>query len=155
MTTESACIIISQYETATERCPACSPRQDLIDIIEKREQLKQALPKSPIGSALSYGINQWKYFDAYLSDGRVELSNILVENAIRPVALGRKNFLFAGSHDAAQWAAVVYSLAATAKLHGCDPFTYFKELLTELPGAMQSEVENFLLPNWQLAADKL
>lgn len=116
-----------------------------------QEQLKYVLPKSPIGSALSYGLKQRPHFNAYLNDSRVELSNILIENAIRPVALGRKNFMFAGSHDGAHWAAVVYSLAATAKWHGCDSFTYFKELLTNLPGAMQSEIETYLLPEWKPA----
>lgn len=114
-----------------------------------QEQLMEVLPKSPIGTALSYALNQWPHFKAYQNDARVELSNILIENAIRPVALGRKNFLFAGSHDAAQWAAVVYSLAATAKWHGCEPFVYFKELLTKLPGAMQSQIESYLLPEWK------
>jgi len=54
-----------------------------------------------------YALNQWPFFEQYLNDGRIEISNILIENAIRPVALGRKNFLFAGSHDAAKRAAII------------------------------------------------
>jgi transposase len=100
-----------------------------------QKALSEVLPKSPIGVALQYALNQWEYFNPYLNDGRVELSNILIENAIRPVALGRKNFLFAGSHNAARWPAVIYSLAAIAQNHGVAPFDYFKELLTELPKA--------------------
>lgn len=73
-----------------------------------QQQLLAVLPKSPIGIALQYALKQWDYFTPYLTDGRVELSNILIENAIRPVALGRKNFLFAGSHAAAKWPAVIY-----------------------------------------------
>jgi transposase len=68
-----------------------------------RKQLAEVLPKSPIGVALQYALNQGEFFVPYLTDGRIELSNILIENAIRPVALGRKNFLFAGSHKAARW----------------------------------------------------
>ena len=115
-----------------------------------KKALSEVLPKSPIGVALQYALNQWDYFDPYLNDGRVELSNILIENAIRPVALGRKNFLFAGSHDAARWPAVIYSLAAIAKNHGVSPFEYFKELLTELPKLKSSkDIDRFLLPQWK------
>lgn len=109
-------------------------------------QLTQVLPKSPIGVALQYALNQWEYFTPYLADGRIEISNILVENAIRPVALGRKNFLFAGSHKAAHWPAVIYSLAAIAHYHGVTPFDYFKELLTDLPKSNSKDIGKFLLP---------
>jgi transposase len=114
-----------------------------------QQQLLEVLPKSPIGVALQYALNQWEYFDPYLTDGRIELSNILIENAIRPVALGRKNFLFAGSHDAARWPAVIYSLAAIAQIHGVAPFEYFKELLTELPKSNTQDIRKFLLPEWK------
>lgn len=114
-----------------------------------QRELAAVLPKSPTGIALQYALNQWGYFDPYLADGRVELSNILIENAIRPVALGRKNFLFAGSHDAAAWPAVIYSLTAIAKNHGVNPFEYFKELLTNLPKATSKDIGNFLLPVWK------
>jgi transposase len=113
------------------------------------EQLQKVLPKSPIGIAITYALNQWSYFEPFLNDPRVDLSNILIENAIRPVALGRKNFMFAGSHDAAQRTAVTYSIIATAKLHGIDPFVYIKELLTKLPAATSNEIETFLLPQWK------
>lgn len=113
------------------------------------EQISSVLPKSPIGIALSYALNQWPFFEPYLNDGRIEISNILIENAIRPVALGRKNFLFAGSHDAAQRAAIIYSLVSIAKMHGYDPFVYIKDLLTELPKAKSSEISRFLLPDWK------
>jgi len=116
-----------------------------------QKALSEVLPKSPIGVALQYALNQWEYFNPYLNDGRVELSNILIENAIRPVALGRKNFLFAGSHNAARWPAVIYSLAAIAQNHGVAPFDYFKELLTELPKADSCKnIDRFLLPEWKL-----
>lgn len=111
------------------------------------QEIANVLPKSPIGIALSYAVNQWPFFNAYLTDGRVELSNILIENAIRPVALGRKNFLFAGSHDAATRAAIIYSLTATAKWHDIEPFDYFKELLTEQPKSKAKDIHTFLLTN--------
>jgi transposase len=114
-----------------------------------QKQLAEVLPKSPVGVALQYALNQWEYFTPYLTDGRIELSNILIENAIRPVALGRKNFLFAGSHKAARWPAVIYSLAAIAHYHGVTPFEYFKDLLTALPKATSNEIGKFLLPDWK------
>ena len=114
-----------------------------------QQQISEVLPKSPIGVALQYALNQWEYFTPYLTDGRIELSNILIENAIRPVTLGRKNFLFAGSHKAARWPAVIYSLAAIAKNHGINPFDYFKELLAELPKAKNVDLGNFLIPLWK------
>ena len=70
---------------------------------------------------MSYALGQWSGFDAFFDDGRVELSNNLVENAIRPVALGRKNYMFKGSEAAAQRGAVIYSIISTAKLHGKEP----------------------------------
>ena len=113
------------------------------------QQHTEVLPKSPIGTALQYALNQWECFTPYLTDGRVELSNILIENAIRPVTLGRKNFLFAGSHNAARWPAVIYSLAAVAKSHGINPFDYFKELLTELPKITMADIGRFVIPAWK------
>jgi hypothetical protein len=115
-------------------------------------QVNSVLPKSVLGNALSYALNQWAFFAPFINDPRVQLSNILVENAIRPVALGRKNFLFAGSHDAARWPAVIYSLVSTAKLHGHDPFVYIKELLTVLPQSTTTAIDTLLLPNWAPAS---
>jgi transposase len=112
------------------------------------EQAIQVLPKSPIGVAISYALNQWPFFEPFLNDPRVDLSNILIENAIRPVALGRKNFMFAGSHQAAQRTAIIYSIIATSKMHNCDPFVYIKELLTKLPATKQRDIEKYLFPQW-------
>ena len=111
-------------------------------------QALSALPKSPLGKAVAYSLNQWKGFEPFLNDGRIELSNNLVENAIRPVALGRKNYLFKGSHEAAQRGAMIYSLAATIQKHDCDPYLYLKDLLTRLPAAQSHDIDNFTPANW-------
>jgi transposase len=113
-----------------------------------KQQALTALPKSPLGKAVAYALNQWKGFDPFLNDGRIELSNNLVENAIRPVALGRKNYLFKGSHDSAQRGAMIYSLAATIHKYGCDPYLYLKHLLTRLPAAQSGDIHNFTAANW-------
>lgn len=115
------------------------------------KESKSALPQSPIGKAIAYALNQWSRFQPFMTDKRVELSNILIENAIRPVALGRKNYMFKGSHEAAQRGAIIYSIASIAKLHGYDPFTYVEDLLRRLPSSINRDIPSFLLPQWKPA----
>ncbi|RED91084.1 IS66 family transposase, partial [Marinoscillum furvescens] len=79
------------------------------------QQCPNVAPKSSIGKALTYALKLWPRIVRYTENGSWNIDNNLVENSIRPVALGRKNYLFAGSHDAAQWAAVLYSFLATCK----------------------------------------
>lgn len=79
------------------------------------QTVKETLPKSQIGLAMRYSIDRWSELSVYLFDGELEIDNNLVENAIRPVALGRKNYLFSGSHDAAQRAAMMYTFFAICK----------------------------------------
>jgi hypothetical protein len=108
------------------------------------EQARLDRPESPIRKACEYALGQWNGFDAYLSDGRVEISNIRVENMIRPVAIGRKNYMFKGSEAAAQRGAVIYSITATAQLHGKNPREYVKELLEKLPATQAHQIRSFL-----------
>jgi transposase len=92
----------------------------------------QALPKSPIGKAIAYCLERWDRLVIYSTDGRLNIDNNPVENAIRPVAIGRKNYLFAGSHEAAQRSAMLYSLLGTCKLHGLNPFEWLKDTLQKI-----------------------
>ncbi len=92
----------------------------------------QVLPKRAMGKAIGYMLGQWSKLKAYTRDGRLEIDNNLVENAVRPVALGRKNYLFAGSHESAKRAAIMYSLLAIAKRHNVEPFAYLKHILTRI-----------------------
>jgi len=110
-----------------------------------KENILKVLPKSPIGEAIAYSLTRWDKLIYYASDGEVEIDNNLVENAIRPVALGRKNYLFAGSHEAAQRAAMVYSLLATCKKNDIEPYQWLKDVLTKIPDTKSSEL-NTLLP---------
>jgi transposase len=96
------------------------------------EEVKQTLPKSQIGKAMNYCINRWDALCAYLYDGELQIDNNLVENAIRPVALGRKNYLFAGSHEAAQRAAMIYSFFAICKKHEVNPYQWLKYTLENI-----------------------
>lgn len=114
-----------------------------------KEQAFSMLPKSPLGKAVTYALNQWKGFEPFQNDGRIELSNNRVENQIRPVALGRKNYLFKGSHDAAQRGAIIYSLCATAQKNDIDPYIYFTDLLERLPAAKASDIADFVPALWK------
>ena len=92
----------------------------------------EVLPKSTIGKALAYSMQRWPESMVYATDGRLNIDNNPVENGIRPVAVCRKNYLFAGSHKAAQRAAMLYSLLGTCKLHGLNPSSWFKQVLEKI-----------------------
>jgi transposase len=98
-----------------------------------KENITQVLPKSSIGEAIAYSLARWEKLSIYTADGKLEIDNNLVENVIRPVALGRKNYLFAGSHDAAQRAAMLYSFTGTCKLRGVEPLAWLTKTLSLMP----------------------
>jgi transposase len=98
-----------------------------------KEEIYKVAPKSAIGKAFAYSLRLWYRLKRYVEDGRFHIDNNPVENSIRPVALGRKNYLFAGSHEAAQNAAMIYSLLATCKLKNVEPFQWLKDVLTRIP----------------------
>jgi transposase len=91
------------------------------------------LPQSPMGQAIGYALNQWPALVRFLEHGEVEIDNNLVENAIRPTALGKKNWLFFGSEEAGQRSAVMCTLIENCRLHGVEPYTYLKDVLERLP----------------------
>ena len=97
------------------------------------EHHHQLLPKSAIGQAVSYTLKLWPRLRLYTKDGRLQIDNNLIENAIRPLALGRKNYLFAGSHQAAQRAAMMYSFFATCKVNEIEPYQWLKHVLDRIP----------------------
>jgi len=110
--------------------------------------IKQVTPKSAMGGALAYALTHWSRLENYLKDGRLEIDNNLVENQIRPVALGRKNYLFAGSHDGARRAAMIYSLVGTAKQHQVEPFAWLKDVLSRISDHPHHQLEKLLPKNW-------
>lgn len=109
----------------------------------------EVLPKSAIGKAIDYTLSLWSRLIRYVDDGRFEIDNNLVENSIRPIAIGRKNYLFAGSHNGAKWAAILYTLLATAELKGLEPKSYLKELLRKIPDHPMNRLEELLPVNWE------
>jgi len=103
-------------------------------------QVEEERPKSLIAQACTYAIGQWDGFNSFLNDGRVELSTNLIENAIRPVTLGRKNYLFKGSQDAAQRGAMIYSIINTANKYELNPVDYIKHILKKLPAEKSQNI---------------
>jgi transposase len=114
-------------------------------------QVRTTLPKSPFGKALIYSVGRWDNLMNYLRDGYLEIDNNLVENAIRPTALGRKNYLFAGSHAGAQSAAMFYSFFASCKHNSVDPFTWLKKVLEIIPEYPANKLSNLLPQNLDLS----
>lgn len=97
------------------------------------ENYKNVLPQSVIGQAIFYSLQRWDKLSTYTTDGRLRIDNNLVENAIRPVAIGRKNYLFAGSHNGARRAAMLYSFLGSCKMNHINPFEWLRDVLIKIP----------------------
>lgn len=109
------------------------------------------LPKGDVGDAIAYTLGHWKQLTLYLEDGRLPIDNNLVENTIRPIALGRKNWLFAGSFEGARRLAIFNSFTATCKLNGINPYEYFVNVLPILPSYPASRIAELSPLNWKAA----
>ncbi|NRA48322.1 MAG: IS66 family transposase [Phaeodactylibacter sp.] len=107
------------------------------------------LSKGPIGKALHYAKEQLPLLAAYLDDGRLEIDNNLIENAIRPLALGRKNYLFAGSHQGAQRTAMMYSFFASCKVKGINPWEWLRDVLQRVGAHPVNRLEELLPHQWK------
>ncbi len=112
------------------------------------KRLSEVLPKSMTGKALSYMDNEWEYLSRYVESGELSIDNNLAERAIRPFAIGRKNWMFSDTTHGAKASAALYSLIETAKANGVEPYAYLKHVFTEIPKAGSDEVITALLP-WE------
>lgn len=106
------------------------------------------LPKSAMGEAIGYSLRQWGALCRYLDDGDLNIDNNAAENALRCVALGRKNWLFAGSDAGGHRSAVLYSLIASCKRHGLDPFAYLQNVISRVATHPQSKIRELLPAYW-------
>jgi hypothetical protein len=106
------------------------------------------LTQSPLGSAIDYALGQWRTLEVYLSDGRVEIDNNLVENAIRPTAIGKNNWLFIGEADAGQRSAIVYTLIECCRRRGLNPFAYLRDVLARLPNMTNRQIHEVTPEAW-------
>ena len=122
----------------------------LIELKQWADENRHKVPKDSLtGKAFTYLCNQWPTLIGYCEDGQLHISNILAENAIRPFAIGRKNWLFADTPKGAKASALYYSLIETAKANGLDPFDYLRTMLKQLPYATTVEEMEALLP-WNI-----
>jgi transposase len=105
------------------------------------------LPKSPLGKALTYAVNQWTPLNRFLEDGRLPIHNNACERALRKIAVGRANWLFAGSDEGAERAAVIYTVLGTCRLQGVEPFGWLKDVLEKLASGWKQSDIGLLLPS--------
>jgi len=112
-------------------------------------QLPQVRPTSPLGKALAYTRPRWKGLSAYTKHGQIEIDNNLVENSIRPLAIGRKNYLFAGSHQAAEMTAAMYSFMATCKKNNVNELEWLKDVFERIQSHKQKDLYQLLPNNWE------
>ena len=114
-----------------------------------QDEYMKVLPQSAIGKAIAYALRRMNNMALYLTNGAIEIDNNLVENIIRPVALGRKNFLFAGSHEAAQRTAMLYTLFALCKHHQVNPVEWLNDVLNRITFTKPSQLSELLPPYWK------
>lgn len=112
------------------------------------------LPQSKMGEAITYLINQWATLSRIIDHGEVEWTNNLIENIIRPTAIGKKNYLFFGAEEAGQRNAIVYTLIANCRLHQVEPYEYLKDVLTRLPSATNQQLAELTPKNWKATRQK-
>ena len=109
------------------------------------------LPKSPMGEAISYALNQWEAVCRFLDFGDAHIDNNAVENSIRPVCVGKRNWLFFGSEEAGTRNAAVFTLIQNCRLHGIDPYSYLKDVLEKLPATTNQQVAELTPLKWRKA----
>jgi transposase len=107
------------------------------------------LPQSLLAGAMDYALGQWSSLLVFLKDGRVEIDNNLVENAIRPTAIGKKNWLFIGEADAGQRSAILYTIIESCRRRSIDPYAYLRDVLTRLPHMTNHQISEVVPAAWR------
>lgn len=120
-----------------------------------RTALGEISAKSTLARAIRYALSRWDALTRYISDGRLEMTNNTAERAIRPLVLGRKNYLFAGSDSGGVRAAKMYTIIETAKLNGLDPEAYLRDLFARIADHPINRIDELLPWAWKAVADKL
>jgi hypothetical protein len=138
-------------------------RERALPVLEKlklwAQQQELALnPKSLIVVACRYMLKRWDKLCYYTTDGRILIDNNLLENRFRPVALGRKNWLFAGNHQSAERSGIIYSILQSCALHNIEPNAYLSDVLGRLPNmlyAPKEKIDELLPGNWKPSPMKI
>ncbi len=147
-----SCRLVISASSTLRQCARSAQAGLILRRLEKAIHLFQAsgkhLPKSGFGKALSYARNAWSGLAAYLNDGRIEIDNNLVENEIRPSAVGKKNYLFFGSGEAGEQSAILYTITASARRRGLDPEAYLADVIHRLPNTPATEMHTLTPAAW-------
>ncbi len=126
----------------------------ILDALQQWMQLQrqQVHDGSAIAKALDYSLRRWAALTRFADHGHWPIDNNWAENQMRPIALGRKNWLFAGSLRSGQRAAAIMSLIQSARMNGHDPYAYLRDVMTRLPTTKQADISSLLPHRWQPAA---
>jgi len=134
---------------AAERAWKSAPVQKRIHrALIRLKTCRRHLPQSLMGRAIEYTLGQWPTLGVWLEDGRIEIDNNLVENAIRPTAIGKKNWLFIGDAQAGQRGAIIYTIIESCRRHSVDPYTYLRDVLTRLPNMTNWQIKDVTPKAW-------
>jgi len=114
-----------------------------------KTQYDKVTPASAIGKAVKYALNRWKNMTLLFANGHIEIDNNLVENIIRPAAIGRKNYRFAGSHEAAQRTAMLFTFFGACKHHDIDPEKWPIDVLNRINDHKTCRLEELMPQNWK------
>jgi hypothetical protein len=117
-------------------------------MLEAIKKSGRYFPSSQMGKALDYTLKLWPALQVFLGDGRIEIDNNLVENAIRPTAVGKKNWLFIGEADAGERSAILFTIIEACRRRGLDPFDYLRDVFTRMPTMPASDYASLLPENW-------
>jgi len=120
-------------------------------VLQRWYLTRRFLPKSTMGKAINYALGQWESLEVYLKEPGIEIDNNLVENAIRPTALGKKNWLFFGDADAGERSAIIYSIIESCRRHGIEPYTYLHDVLRRLPSMINRQIKDIVPKAWAAA----
>lgn len=112
------------------------------------QQTRRFLPQSGMGRAIEYALGQWPALEVWLGNGAIEIDNNLVENAIRPTAIGKKNWLFVGDADTGERCAILYTLIENCRRQGIDPNAYLRDVLNRLPTMTNRQIEQVTPAAW-------
>ena len=116
------------------------------------DALRRLSPKSEVAKAIAYGRKRWTALTRFVDEGRLEINNNIAERAMRSIAIGRKNWLFAGSKAGGERAAAIYTVIETCKLNGVEPQAYIADVIAKIAGNWPAARWDELMPwNWRPA----
>jgi len=141
-------------QTKAYRLEHAKPVLSTIYTTLKNYQAQEVLPGSPMGKAINYTLNLWDGLEVYLDEGFLQIDNNPVENSIRPVAIGRRNYLFAGSHKGAERSAMFYSFFAACKNHNIEPQAWLTFVLENINDYKLSDLHQLLPQNYKQGAEQ-